>query len=174
MEVFIYLCFKLQIFQYINMEIALIPPVLSIEFDNTNKFKEILSLEEKMNLYFKDRFYSDLVESYYIEFICISPLFRPFNKPQKTKYYNDVILNNSFIQGEKNHFYKMLLISMDVDFESFYRSDQIKGYNIKDNTLSKLLNKLKYSQAINSFDEKKFNNYLKDFFIQIGCTLQNN
>lgn len=156
------------------MEIALNPPVLSIEFDNTNKFKEILSLEEKMNLYFKDRFYSDLVESYYIEFICVSPLFKPFNKPKKTKYYKDVIQNNSFIQGEKIHFYKMLLISMDLDFESFYRSDQIEGYNIIANTLLKFLDKLKYPQAINSFDEKKFNNDLKDFFIQIGCTLQNN
>ena len=156
------------------MEIVLNPPVFSIEFDNTTKLNEILSLEKKMNIFFKDRSYSDLVESYYIEFICVSPVFKPFNKPKKTKYYRDVIQNNPFIQGEKNHFYKMIVISLDLDFESFYRSDEKEGYNVIGNTLLKFLDKLKYPQAINSFDKKRFNNDLKDFFIQIGSTIQNN
>ena len=150
------------------MEIVLNPPVLSIEFDNTTKLIEILSLEEKMNLYFKDRSYSDLVESYYIEFICVSPVFRSFNKPKKTKYYRDVILNNPFIQDDKNHLYKMLVISLDIDFESFYRSDEKEGYNIIAKSLLEFLEALKYPSAIKTFDKKKFNEDMKNFFIQIG------
>ena len=150
------------------MEIVLNPPVLSIEFDNTTKLIEILSLEEKMNLYFKDRSYSDLVESYYIEFICVSPVFRSFNKPKKTKYYRDVILNNPFIQDDKNHLYKMLVISLDIDFESFYRSDEKEGYNIIAKSLLEFLEALKYPSAIKTFDKKKFNEDMKNFFIQVG------
>lgn len=153
------------------MEIALNPPVLSTEFDNTTKFQEILSLEEKMNVFFKDRFYSDSVESYYIEFICVSPAFRPFNKPKRTKYYSDVTLNNPFIQGEKNHFCKILAVSMDLDFESFYQSNEKEGFNIIGNTLLKFLESLKYPQVIKSFDKNRFNNDMKDFFVQIGCTI---
>lgn len=152
------------------MEIVLNPPVLSIEFDNTTKLNEILSLEEKMNLYFKDRSYSDLVESYYIEFICVSPVFRPFNKPKKTKYYRDVIQNNPFIQGEKNHLYKMIVISLDIDFVSFYRSDEKEGYNIIAKSLLEFLEALKYPSAIKTFDKKKFNEDMKNFFMQVGCS----
>lgn len=153
------------------MEIALNPPVLSIEFDNTTKFQEILSLEEKMNIFFKNKFYSDSVESYYIEFICVSPVFRPFNKPKRSKYYRNIILNNSFIQDKVNYFYKIFAVSMDLDFESFYQSNEKEGFNIIGNTLIKFLEPLKYPQAIGNFDKEGFNNDLRDFFTQIGCVI---
>ena len=60
---------------------------------------------------------------------------------------------------------------MDLDFESFYQSNEKEGFNIIGNTLLKFLESLKYPQVIKSFDKNRFNNDMKDFFVQIGCTI---
>ncbi|WP_370860866.1 hypothetical protein [Parabacteroides faecis] len=64
----------------------------------------------------------------------------------------------------------MIVISLDIDFVSFYRSDEKEGYNIIAKSLLEFLEALKHPSAIKTFDKKKFNEDMKNFFIQVGCS----
>lgn len=154
------------------MKIIINNPIFSVEFNKTTKYNDIDELDTKMREFFHDKSYSNDVEEYLIGLICVSPGFDDFFKPKRPKYYDDKTLKAKGLPGpEEIHFKHYFSFELKLDYPTFFSSNKEEGYNIIAKSLMKFLEKLKYPSAIKTFDKKSFNEDMKNFFIQIGCSL---
>lgn len=144
----------------------------SIEYKQTTKGDDIEELEKQMREFFKEKIYSSDVENYHIGFIYVHPQFNDFNQPERPKYYADKIFKVRGLPKPSVHFYKYFYLELMLDYTSFFSSNKQEGLNIIANTLLTYLKELKYPLAIRkSFNKEKFNNDMKQFFIERGCTI---
>lgn len=152
------------------MEITIGNPIFSVEFNKTAKYIDVEKLNIKMQEFFLDKSYSDDVEEYFIGLICVSPGFDEFFKPKRPKYYDDKIFKARGLPGPENiHLKDRFSCELKLDYVIFFPSNKEEGYNIIAKSLLEFLEALKYPSAIKTFDKKKFNEDMKNFFIQVGC-----
>lgn len=155
------------------MRISINCPVLSVEFNKTTKNNDIEQLHSRMVEYFQSRSYSPDVEEYSFCLICVSAGFDEFFKPKRPKYYVDKTLKTKGLPINEVHLKNTFTCEIKLDYTSFRSSDKENGYNIIATSVLKFLEELKYPTAIKSFDKERFNNDIREFFIQIGCTISN-
>lgn len=154
------------------MIISIDNPILSVEFQKTTKLIDINEFDLKMQEFFLDKSYSDDVEEYFIGLICVSPGFDEFFKPKRPKYYDDKILKARGLPGPKDiHIKHRFSCELKLDYAAFFSSNKEEGYNIIAQSLLKFLEELKYPSAIKTFDKNRFNEDMRNFFIQLGCSL---
>lgn len=155
-----------------HMKISINCPILSVEFGKTTKYDDIHELNSKMETFFHNKLYLDKVEEYSVGLICVSPGFDEFFKPRRPKYYEDKILKAKGLPGpEEIHLKHHLFFELKLDYATFFPSNKEEGYNIIAQSFLKFLEELKYPSAIKNFDKKRFNNDMREFFVQMGCTI---
>lgn len=152
------------------MKITISNPIFSVEFQKTTKLIDLNELDRKMQEFFFDESYSNDVEEYFIGLICVSPGFDEFFKPKRPKYYDDKILKARGLPGPEDiHLKNRFSCELKLDYATFFPSNKEEGYNIIAKSFLEFLETLKYPSVIKTFDKKKFNEDMKNFFIQIGC-----
>lgn len=154
------------------MNIFIGNPILSVEFRKTTKYDDIKELNSDMEKFFQNKSYSDKVEEYSIGLICVSLNFDSFFKPKRPKYYADKTMKAIALpDSETINFKKMFSCDLKLDYAAFFPSNKEEGYNIIAQSLLKFLEELKYPSAIKTFDKNRFNEDMRNFFIQLGCSL---
>ena len=153
------------------MEININNPIFSVEFNKTTKYIDVDELNIKMQEFFYDKSYSNCVKEYFIGLICVSPGFDEFFKPKRPRYYEDKILKaRGLPRPEDIHPKHRFSCELKLDYSIYYPSNKEEGYDIIAKFLLEFLEVLKYPSAIKTFDKKKFNEDMKTFFIQVGCS----
>lgn len=153
------------------MKITIDNPILSVEFQKTTKLIDINELDLEMEEFFLNKSYSGNVNEYFIGLICVSSGFDEFFKPKRPKYYNDKILKARGLPGPEDiHLKNRFSCELKLDYATFFPSNKEEGYNIIAKSLLEFLEAIKYPSAIKTFDKKKFNEDMKNFFMQVGCS----
>lgn len=153
------------------MKITIDNPILSVEFQKTTKLIDINELDLEMEEFFLNKSYSDNVNEFFIGLICVSPGFDEFFKPKRPKYYNDKILKARGLPGPEDiHLKNRFSCELKLDYATFFPSNKEEGYNIIAKSILEFLEALKYPSAIKTFEKKKFNEDMKNFFMQVGCS----
>lgn len=139
-------------------------------YASESKQEDVSFLEKEMKAYFADKNYTERVESYLIAILCDGYM----KARKRSRYYDDVYINDPFIRGKKFHLYRSFEMDVELDFNRFFASNRQGGYNIIARALLKELEEMKYPLKIRKvFDKGRFNHDMRNFFVDVmHCNLE--
>ena len=152
----------------------------SLAFSDTISEKSywIADLMKCMNSFFKERTYSKEVETYFMYIVCVGPEYEQFFKPTQPRYCkfrSRMKPKWQWREGEDNKDYIIKTFSIDIriDYQSLVKSvNKLEVYTILAETFLDYLDKLVYPSSIRkSFDRDRFYIDMKEFFLSLGCKL---
>lgn len=125
--------------------------------DAINRFEEIL----KSGL--GELFQSDIIETFSVRLICLSPEFSRFVELFRPKYYADKTLRCRGSVTPYVRLYKHLEADFVLDFDTYIRAtSEEECLKILTRSFITWLETLKYPIALKKFEKEKFNQCVKD------------
>jgi len=130
----------------------------------------ILELERILDKEVRIRFHSDLVEMFFVIFVCLSPKFHYFKVLPRPKYYAEKVWKGKdYIPGTKV-WKKRLVAHVEIDFQTLYEAELgQETLRVVAKALMSYLETMTYPVVLRkTFDRKAFEQCVRDILTEHG------
>lgn len=138
----------------VNMKF-IINTIFSREFCNSYHYDVIEEIEKLLDKELSNNFQSDLIETFDITIICMSPVFCNFVKAKRPKYYADKTLKPSNSITPVVRLLKYFTAEFIMDFDTLYKAEEKECFSVLGYAILKFIETLKYPGALKKFEKEK-------------------
>ena len=140
--------------------------IFSREFCDSYQYDVIRKIEKLLDEELSHRFQSDLIETFDITVICMSPAFYNFVKAKRPKYYTDKTLKPSNSITPVVKLVKYFTAEFIMDFDTFYKAEEKECFSVLGYAILNFIETLKYPAALKKFEKEKLLQTIRDTFIE--------
>ncbi|MBR3815616.1 MAG: hypothetical protein IKJ27_02695, partial [Clostridia bacterium] len=149
----------------VNMRIK-INTIFSREFCDSYQYDVIRKIEKLLDEELSHRFQSDLIETFDITVICMSPAFGNFVKAKRPKYYADKTLKPSNSITPVATLLKYFTAEFIMNFDAFYKAEEKECFSVLGYAILNFIEALKYPAALKKFEKEKLLQTVRDILIE--------